>query len=46
MGVFGSNFSNNFTISGSTVIVPETVILLRKNIQFQDKGLKLLNQTG
>lgn len=46
MGVFGSNFSNNFTISGSTVIIPETVIPLRKNIVFQDKGEKILISRG
>lgn len=46
MGVFGSNFSNNFTIVGDTVIVPEVIPKLRKHLNFQDKGIKQLNQSG
>lgn len=43
MGQFSNNFSNNFT-GGDFPIVPETVIPLRKHLNFQNKGLKGFTQ--
>ncbi len=46
MAGWSNNFSNNFSISTATIIVPETIIPLRKNIVFQDAGEKILISRG
>lgn len=43
MGIFGSNFSNNFT-QGDFPIIAEIFNLLRKTLTFKDKGPKTLSQ--